>query len=165
MSEDTMSTVSGSIEPLGMIRLRILELFCVMLETSLGALTIDQLIESDGLLTVLKLLVLFPHHSIMQQTVLYFLHLCLRVEPLAVALLSRCGLADFLILKAGEEWAKPQPERNGFSGMLLELTSSLIRAEVVPGVGEFLGEHAAWQTFCDTLYTSYLDEIETSNGL
>ena len=156
-------TTDGEIEALGVLRLKILELFCVLLETSAAPLTVEQVVESGCLLVILKMLCRFPRNSIMQQTILYLLHLCLRIKEIASPLLNRFGMADFIIVKATEEWAKPHAFRNSFSGMLVELTSALIRSEAIAPVEEFLSQHSPWQSFCDTLYTNYLDEIEASS--
>lgn len=99
-----MQTSSGSVPRLGTIKLKILELLCLILSAEVSNLAINHIIECKGPLMILDMMCTFHRHSVFQLTCLYFIRLCLRVGTLRKAILEDFGLLDFIIAKASEQW-------------------------------------------------------------
>lgn len=150
---------SGSTVPqIGPVKLKIVELLCVVLQMNITPLTVERLLECKAPHILLQMMCKYHSSSIFHSYVVQFIRQCLRVSGLREALFNDYKILDFLVDNAKKEWNKPITERYSYSGCLSLLVEAITKLDFDPFVFELLSESEKWTQFENDLYSTYLTD-------
>jgi len=149
--QNSLATSSGSIVPLGMHRMKLIELFGMLISTRYCAI-FNKILETDLFDTCFTLFFDLPCNNFLHTIVARAFQIILdcRQTELVVKLLQNSRVPT-LFAKAGIAASKLDQNSNkrpGYMGFISSLTGQLIRiAEEIPIVNEILLECDLWEDY------------------